>query len=312
MPSSGETTAGTHMIVGRDHAGPGEDSAGTPFYAPDDAHELARKHEDEVGIQIVPFTELVYVREYDGFLAQDEVPEGADITRISGTELRRRLNRGIDLPVWFTFRAVEEELRRLSPPRSKQGVTIFLTGLSGAGKSTIARVLLVRFREMGDRPVTLLDGDVVREHLSAKLGFSKEDRDLNILRIGFVASELTKAGALVICASIAPYDEIRRRVRDMVDESGGFLLVHVATPLEVCESRDRKGLYAKARAGIIQEFTGISDPYEPPDDAEVVVDTTELTPEEAARRIVDHLEREGYISVGKPRSTANANLLQPH
>jgi sulfate adenylyltransferase len=189
------------------------------------------------------------------------------------------------------------ELRRTYPPRSKQGFTVFFTGLPSSGKSTLANVLITRLMEIGGRPTTLLDGDLVRKHLSSELGFSKEHRDINIRRIGWVASEITKNGGIAVCAPIAPYDRIRREVRAMVDRAGGFLLVHVATPLEVCEQRDRKGLFAKARAGIIKEFTGISDPYETPDDAEMTVDTTELSPQEGVQNIVLHLEKEGYISL---------------
>jgi sulfate adenylyltransferase len=186
-------------------------------------------------------------------------------------------------------------------------VTIFFTGLSGSGKSTIANVLLTKFLEVGGRPVTILDGDLVRKHLSSELGFSKEHRDINIRRIGYVASEITKNGGIAICAPIAPYDSVRKQVRQMIDPCGGFILVHVATPLEVCEQRDRKGLYAKARAGIVKEFTGISDPYEVPDDADVVINTAELTPEEAAQEIILHLEREGFIGVnGQPVLSARA------
>src|SRR6202035_1437908 len=198
---------------------------------------------------------------------------------------------------WFTFPEVAKELRRTHPPRHQQGFTMFLTGLSGAGKSTIASVLLVKFMETGGRPVTLLDGDIVRKHLSSELNFSKEHRDINIRRIGFVASEITRNGGIAICAPIAPYDAVRREVRAMIEPGGGFMLVHVATSLEVCEERDRKGLYAKARAGLIKEFTGISDPYEAPADAEVTIDTGERSPEEAAQEIVLHLEREGFIGV---------------
>jgi sulfate adenylyltransferase len=205
------------------------------------------------------------------------------------------LNEGKELPAWFTPPAVAAELRRSYPPRSAQGVTVFFTGLSGSGKSTIASVLLVKLMEIGGRPVTLLDGDLVRKHLSSELGFSREHRDLNIRRIGFVAAEITKNGGLAVCAPIAPYDATRREVRKMVESGGGFVLVHVATPLEVCEARDRKGLYAKARAGIVKEFTGISDPYEQPEDAEVVIDTADLSPEESAQQIILHLEQEGYI-----------------
>jgi len=285
----------THFIVGRDHGGPGKDSSGKPFYGPYDAQQLLEEHEAELGIAMVPFKQMVYVADLDAYFPEDEVRAGARAVDISGTELRRRLQLGIELPSWFTFPAVERELRRTSPPRHRQGLTVFFTGLSGAGKSTIANVLLVKLLEMGGRPVTMLDGDIVRKHLSSELGFSKEHRDLNIRRIGFVASEITKNGGIAICAPIAPYEQVRGEVRAMIERVGGFILVHVATPLEVCEARDRKGLYAKARAGLVKEFTGISDPYEPPTNADVVLDTTGLMPEEAAQQILLHLEREGYI-----------------
>ena len=285
----------THLIVGRDHAGPGADAQGRPFYGPYDAQDLVRKHEAELGVTMVPFRQMVYVEQMDGYLPEDEVPSGARTLTISGTEQRRRLNEGRDLPEWFTPPAVAAELRRSYPPRARQGFTVFFTGLSGSGKSTIANVLLVKLLELGGRPVTLLDGDIVRKHLSSELGFSKEHRDINIRRIGFVASEITKNGGIAICAPIAPYDATRKDVRAMVEPGGGFLLVHVSTSLEVCEARDRKGLYAKARAGELPEFTGISDPYEAPDDADVTIDTTQLTPEEAAQQIILHLESEGYV-----------------
>ena len=217
---------------------------------------------------MVPFQMMVYVEERDKYFPQDEVPKKARILNLSGTELRRRLNEGRDIPPWFTYPEVAQELRRSFPPRHKQGLTVFFSGLSGAGKSTIANVLMIKFLEMGGRPVTLLDGDLVRKHLSSELGFSKEHRDINIRRIGYVASEITKNGGIAICAPIAPYDRTRR-----------------------------EGLYAKARAGILKEFTGISDPYEEPKDAEVVVNTAELSPEEAAQEIILHLEREGFVGV---------------
>ncbi len=286
----------THLIVGRDHAGPGQDSASTPFYGPYDAQELLEKHQDELGIRMVPFKLMVYAPAHDTYYPADEVPEGVETVSISGTEQRRRLQLGIELPEWFTFPAVEAELRKSSPPRKRQGFTVFLTGPSGAGKSTIANALMVKLLEIGGRAVTLLDGDIVRKNLSSELGFSKEHRNLNIQRIGFVASEITKNGGIAICAPIAPYDAVRKQVRAMIQPAGGFVLVHVATPLEVCERRDRKGLYAKARAGIIKEFTGVSDPYEEPDDAEIVIDTTDLTPEEEAHRILLYLEKEGFIA----------------
>ncbi|HEX6899490.1 MAG TPA: bifunctional sulfate adenylyltransferase/adenylylsulfate kinase [Thermoanaerobaculia bacterium] len=285
----------THFIVGRDHAGPGNDKSGKPFYGPYDAQEMLRQHQEELGVEMVPFKMVSYVEELDTYMPQDEVPEGKRTLDISGTELRRRLQEGRELPGWFTFPEVAEELRRTHPPRQKQGFTVFLTGLSGAGKSTIASALLVKFMETGGRPVTLLDGDIVRKNLSSELNFSKEHRDINIRRIGFVASEITKNGGIAICAPIAPYDAVRKEVRAMVEPGGGFVLVFIATPIDVCEERDRKGLYAKARAGILKEFTGISDPYEEPSDADVVIDTTKLSPEEAAQEILLYLEKEGYV-----------------
>ncbi len=297
----------THLIVGRDHAGPGNDSNGKPFYGPYEAQELFKKHESEIGVTMVPFSMMVYLEDQDKYVPDNEVPKGSRVLNISGTELRQRLNEGRDIPSWFTYPEVVHELRRSYPPRHKQGVTIFFTGLSGSGKSTIANVLRTKFLEMGGRPVTLLDGDLVRKHLSSELGFSKEHRDINIRRIGYVASEITKNGGIAICAPIAPYDSVRKQVRDMIEPLGGFILVHVATTVEVCEQRDRKGLYAKARAGIIKEFTGISDPYEAPKDAEVVIDTGDLSAEEAAQAIILHLEREGFIGVTpEPAMSARA------
>jgi sulfate adenylyltransferase len=287
----------THFIVGRDHAGPGNDTNGKPFYGPYDTQELFQTHASEIGVTMVPFNMMVYLEHQDQYVPDNEVPKGARVLNISGTELRQRLNEGREIPSWFTYPEVVQELRRSFPPRHKQGVTLFFTGLSGSGKSTIANVLLTKFLEVGGRPVTLLDGDLVRKHLSSELGFSKEHRDINIRRIGYVASEITKNGGIAICAPIAPYDSVRKHVRSIVEPVGGFILVHVATPIETCEQRDRKGLYAKARAGILKEFTGISDPYEEPKDAEVVINAAELSPEEAAQEIILHLEREGFIGV---------------
>jgi sulfate adenylyltransferase len=287
----------THFIVGRDHAGPGNDSNGKPIYGPYDAQELMTEHQDELGIKMVPFKMVTYVEDRAAFMTIDEVPEGLRTLSISGTELRERLSTGRDLPEWFTYPEVATALRGTHPPRSKQGFTVFFTGLSGSGKSTIANALMVKLLEAGGRPVTLLDGDIVRKNLSSELGFSKEHRDINICRIGYVASEITKNGGIALCAPIAPYDAVHKEVRSMVEAGGGFVLVHVATPIEICEQRDRKGLYAKARAGIIKEFTGISDPYEVPEDADMAIDTGELSPEEAAQTMILHLEREGYIGI---------------
>jgi len=291
----------THFIVGRDHAGPGNDTDGKPFYGPYEAQEVFKKHQADIGVTMVPFNMMVYLEDEDKYYPDDEVPKGARVLNISGTELRQRLNEGRDIPSWFTYPEVVQELRRSYPPRHKQGVTIFFTGLSGSGKSTIANVLMTKFLEMGGRPVTLLDGDLVRKHLSSELGFSKEHRDINIRRIGYVASEITKNGGIAICAPIAPYDATRKHVRGLIEPVGGFTLVHLSTSLDDCEQRDRKGLYAKARAGVLKEFTGISDPYEEPKDAEVVINTAELTPEEAAQEIILHLEREGFVgAIGEP------------
>jgi len=287
----------THFIVGRDHAGPGNDTDGKPFYGPYDAQTLFKKHEADIGVTMVPFNMMVYLENEDRYVPDNEVPKDARVLNISGTELRQRLNEGREIPAWFTYPEVVRELRRSYPPRHKQGLTIFFTGLSGSGKSTIANILLTKFLEVGGRPVTILDGDLVRKHLSSELGFSKEHRDINIRRIGYVASEITKNGGIAICAPIAPYDATRRHVRQLIEPFGGFILVHIATSVDVCEQRDRKGLYAKARAGILKEFTGISDPYEAPKDAEVVIDTAEATQEEAAQEIILHLEREGFIGV---------------
>ena len=285
----------THFIVGRDHAGPGKNSQGEDFYGPYDAQELVAKFKDELEIEMVPFQAMVYVEDKAEYRPIDDVKEGENVLNISGTEFRRRLQEGLDIPEWFSYPEVVAELRKTHPPKHKQGLTVFFTGLSGAGKSTIANALLVKLLEIGGRRVTLLDGDVVRKNLSSELGFSREHRDLNILRIGYVASEITKNGGVAICAPIAPYTVTRQQVRDLISPLGGFIEVHVATPINVCEKRDRKGLYAKARAGQIKCFTGIDDPYEAPENPEMEIDTSECTPDEAAMRIILKLEKFGFI-----------------
>ena len=289
----------THIIVGRDHAGPGKDSKGNPFYQPYEAQELFKKHEAELGVQMIPFNMMVFLEETQQFVPENEAPAGSKISNLSGTDLRKLLAKGEEIPAWFTFSEVASELQRSHAPRHRQGFAIFFTGLSGAGKSTIANVLMVKFLAMGGRAVTLLDGDIVRKHLSSELGFSKEHRDINILRIGFVASEIAKNGGIAVCAPIAPYDQVRKQVREIVQAQGGMVLVHVDTSLEVCEQRDAKGLYAKARAGIIPQFTGISDPYEAPADAEIVIDGAGTGPEDAANIIIAYLEQEGYFALGR-------------
>ncbi|MDC0738251.1 bifunctional sulfate adenylyltransferase/adenylylsulfate kinase [Cognatishimia sp. SS12] len=287
----------THFIVGRDHAGPGKNSQGEDFYGPYDAQELFRAHQEEMGIEMVDFKHMVYVQERAQYEPADEIEDKDNVTilNISGTELRRRLAEGLEIPEWFSFPQVVAELRRTKPARSKQGFTVFFTGFSGSGKSTIANALMVKLMEMGGRPVTLLDGDIVRKNLSSELGFSKEHRDLNIRRIGYVASEITKNGGIAICAPIAPYASTRRAVREDVEQFGAFVEVHVATSIEECERRDRKGLYKLAREGKIKEFTGISDPYDVPANPELSVETENVEVDNCAHQVLLKLESMGLI-----------------
>ncbi len=288
----------THFIVGRDHAGPGQNSAGEDFYGPYDAQDLFREHQAEMGIEMVDFKHMVWVQERAQYEAIDEIKDKDDITilNISGTELRRRLSEGLEIPEWFSFPEVVAELRKTKPPRSQQGFTVFFTGFSGSGKSTIANALMVKLMEMGGRPVTLLDGDIVRKNLSSELGFSKEHRDLNIRRIGYVASEITKNGGIAICAPIAPYATTRRAVREDVEAFGAFVEIHVATSIEECERRDRKGLYKLAREGKIKEFTGISDPYDVPANPELSVETENVDVDNCAHQVLLKLESMGLIA----------------
>ena len=288
----------THFIVGRDHAGPGSNSQGEDFYGPYDAQELFRAHEEEMGIKMVDFKHMVYVQDRAQYEPADEITDKDDVTilNISGTELRRRLAEGLEIPEWFSFPAVVEELRRTRPPRAQQGFTVFFTGFSGSGKSTIANALMVKLMEMGGRPTTLLDGDLVRKNLSSELGFSKEHRDLNIRRIGYVASEITKNGGIAICAPIAPYAATRRAVREEIEQFGAFIEIHVATSIEECERRDRKGLYKLAREGKIKEFTGISDPYDVPENPELRIETENTDVDNCAHQVLLKLESMGLIA----------------
>ncbi|MFZ0256808.1 MAG: bifunctional sulfate adenylyltransferase/adenylylsulfate kinase [Gammaproteobacteria bacterium] len=287
----------THFIVGNTHAyPPGNGSDAGAFYPAYAAQELIAAHQEQIDIRMVPFKELCYAPKRRQFAVREEVEAHKEPCKaISPKQLAHRLAHGEEIPDWFTYPGVLEALRKIHPPRSQQGITLFFTGLSGAGKSTIARIMYGKFIEEGSRPVTLLDGDIVRQHLSSELGFSKAHRDLNVRRIGFVASEITKNGGVAICAPIAPYAATRRAVREMIEEHGAFIEIHVATPLEVCEARDRKGLYAKARKGLIPEFTGISDPYEVPETPELSIDTSNLTPMQAAQDMFLYLLREGYL-----------------
>ncbi|MBN1679782.1 MAG: bifunctional sulfate adenylyltransferase/adenylylsulfate kinase [Anaerolineae bacterium] len=283
-----------HLIVGRDHAGPGKDASGRPFYGPYDAQEIVEKHSEELGVKMVPFRLVVYLPEEERYEEVSKISEGTPTLALSGTQVREEyLGNGKTLPGWFTRPEVATILADSYPPRHRQGVCIWFTGLSGAGKSTTADVLTVLLLEHG-RQVTVLDGDVVRTHLSKGLGFSKEDRDINIRRIGFVAAEIVRHGGMVICAAISPYRATRNDVRNMVG-SDNFMEVFVDTPLSVCEDRDTKGLYAKARRGEIKGFTGIDDPYEPPLNPELVLDTVGHIPEENAHIIVETLVKQGFV-----------------
>ncbi len=265
------------------------------FYPAHAAQELVQEYEGETGITMVPQKEMVYAEDKGQYLLKEAAGPTATSKTISSAELKRRLEQNLPIPEWFSYPEVVAELKRAFPPRSKQGFTVFITGLSGSGKSTLAKVLMVKFMEMRDRPVTLLDGDIVRKNLSSELTFSKEHRNLNITRIGFVASEITKNGGIALCAPIAPYEESRRANRELISRYGGYIEVYVSTPLEVCEQRDRKGLYAKARAGKVKGVTGVSDPYITPAHPELVIDTSEITPAEGAQEILLYLAEQGYI-----------------
>ncbi len=278
-----------HIIIGRDHAGPGVDAEGRPYYQPYDAQEFISQYQEELEIKMIPFQEMVFTKNKKTFLPLDEIKKDEQIERLSGTQFKELLKQRIEIPSWYSFPEVIHELRRRYPKLHNQGLTVFFTGLSGAGKSTLANALMYKLMEMEDRPITLLDGDVVRQHLSSELGFSKEDRDIHVKRIGYVASEITKHGGVAICAPIAPYSNTRRIVRNMIDDVGSFVEIHVSTPLSVCEERDVKGLYKRARAGKILEFTGVSDPYEEPQNPEIIIDTTEISVEESSAIILDKL-----------------------
>jgi len=285
----------SHFMVAEDHADPFvRSNSDNRFYPLGSAQELVAKYASETGIEMVPQQNMGYQQSTQKYVVLDET-KSDDISTISSKELKHKLLKGEQIPDWFSYPEIVSELQKSFPPRSKQGFTIFLTGFSGSGKSTIAQVLLVKFMEMNERPVTLLDGDIVRQNLSSELSFSKEHRNLNITRIGFVASEITKNGGIALCAPIAPYEESRQANRELISSYGGFIEVHVATPLEVCEQRDRKGLYAKARAGKVKGVTGITDPYINPSNPELTIDTSNMTPMEAVQEILLYLEEQGYL-----------------
>ncbi len=285
----------THFIIGHNHASPGNSSTNDPFYQYDEATRFARAAEEELGVEIITFEEMVYLPFEDEYRLAGGIPEGVNTISFTGSDIQKRIRAGKKVPEWASFPEVIQELQKSYPPPSRQGLTIFCTGLSGAGKSTIAKILYARFLEIGTRPVTLLDGDIVRRNLSSELNFSKEHRDINVKRIGFVASEITKNRGIAICAPIAPYEKTRTAIRESIEAHGGFIEVHVSTPITECEKRDRKGMYAKARAGLLKGFTGVDDPYEEPSNPEIRIDTTSLTPDEAAQEVLLFISRKGYF-----------------
>tara|TARA_X000000950_G_scaffold277437_1_gene366881 strand:- start:46230 stop:47858 length:1629 start_codon:yes stop_codon:yes gene_type:complete len=286
----------THIIVGRDHAGPGKDSKGKPFYGMYDAQELLKKHQNEIGIQMEPFEFMVYLPAKKVYSTIDKVKNRKAYKTISGSELRSLLEKGKEIPEWFTYPEVADELKKSMPPLNKRGFTVFFTGLSGSGKSTVANGLLVKLLELGGRPVTLLDGDLVRTHLSSELGFSKKHRSINVQRIGFVASEITKNGGIAICAPIAPYEYDRNQNRNLISKLGGYIEVFVNTSLAKCEERDSKGLYKLARAGKVKQFTGVSDPYEEPTNSDITINSDgSKSPETLVDVIYRVIKEKGYI-----------------
>ena len=285
----------THIVIGRDHAGPGKDESGKDFYGPYEAQDLLKSFSDEIGIDMVEFKMMVYVEDKAEYMMINSVPDGLKTLNISGTDLRHRLENDLEIPEWFTYPEIVDELKIAYPAKEDQGFTVFFTGLSGSGKSTIANGVKVKLQEYGKKSVTLLDGDIVRTHLSSELGFSKEHRDLNITRIGFVASEITKNGGIALCAPIAPYEEARKVNKDIISQHGNYIEVYISTPLSTCERRDTKGLYAMARQGKIKGLTGVDDPYEAPKNPSLDIDTTDITEEEAIQKVMLYLEKEGYL-----------------
>ena len=285
----------THFIIGRDHAGPGKSKQGHDFYDPYAAQALALQYQEEMGIEIIPFREMLYSAKQSRYFPVDQFPNDETPLTISGTELRDRLQKNLDIPEWFSYPQVISELRNAYPPKHKQGFSVLFTGLPSSGKSTLANALLIKVREITGRQITLLDGDEIRTHLSHGLGFSQEDREINIKRVGYVAKEITKHGGIVICALIAPYAQVRNQVRQMIAEVGGYIEVYVSTPLVICEARDRKGLYKKARQGLIKQFTGVNDPYEPPLSPDVEMNTADMDAENAIDILIKQIQLLGYL-----------------
>ncbi len=285
----------THFIIGRDHAGPGNDSHDKPFYQPYAAQEFVQKYQEEIGIKIVTFQEMVYVKERKHYCPLNELKHNETALTLSGTKLREALLAEKNIPEWFSFPEIISELRQSCPAKHQQGLTIFFTGLSGSGKTTLAKALLAKLMSEGKRNITLLDGDVMRKMLASELGFTKADRDLNIRRIGFVAAQVTKTGGMALCAAIAPYANVRNENRHLISQSGAYIEVYISTPLAECEKRDTKGLYAKARRGELNGLTGVDDPYEVPNNAELTIDTAQLSIEESVNKIISFMQKAGYL-----------------
>ncbi len=288
----------THIIIGRDHAGPGKDKNSNPFYHEYAAQKLVKKYENEVGIKMIPFQSMVYVPSKNKYMETGSLSKSVEYKNLSGTNLRGLLESGESIPDWFTYKEVSQELKRSILPLHKRGFTVFFTGLSGSGKSTIANGLMIKLLEEGSRPVTLLDGDIVRTKLSIELGFSKAHRSLNVQRIGYVASEITKNGGVAICAPIAPYQYDRQVNKELITKYGGYVEVSVNTSIEKCEERDSKGLYKLARAGKLKSFTGVSDPYETPSNPDIILNSDgTIPPEDLVNRIFGLLIQLGYVKM---------------
>ena len=298
----------THFIIGRDHAGPGVDSRGKAFYEPYAAQQLVKKYEEEIGITTILFSEMVYVKERQQYSATEEVKSNETTLNISGTALREALLNEYPIPDWFSFPEIIDELRQSYLPKHKRGFTLFFTGLSGAGKTVLSHALLAKLKNAGIKHVTILDSDVTRRILANDLGFSKADRDLNIRRIGFVASEITKIGGIAICAAIAPYANARDENRQLISQYGGYIEVYLSTPLSECSKRDTKGLYAKAKTGALANLTGYNDPYEPPEHPEIIIDTSTLTVDQSVKKIMDYLLETGFIA--KKQTVSNTQPLE--
>jgi len=288
----------THFIIGRDHAGPGSNSKGKEFYGPYDAQHAVEKYKSELGIEVVPFQMMTYLPDTDEYAPVDQVKPDVKTLNISGTDLRRRLRTGATIPEWFSYPEVVKVLRESHPPRAKQGFTILLTGYTNCGKDAIARALQVTLNQQAGRSTTLLLGEQVRHELSSELGFSKEDRHKNLQRIAFVAAELARAGAAVIAAPIAPFEESRKVAKATMEASGSAYLIHVATPLEYCEKTDKRGVYARARRGEIKGFTGVDDPYEIPSNPDLTVDVSKQSIRNIVHEIVLLLESQGLLDNG--------------